>query len=209
MWHRNKSTPEPHSRRRFLRAAGMALGGGTAVLGLSGSATAATAATTTGTAGTAVAGAAGSAEAAGMMSAARLMTCSALTESMAGLRTAGDAGKAAARLMEWYAAATPAERADIDGALDAVGALPGAFSALGERDRLKLLAEHLSGPQEAKLTTAIGLAIAGLSASHSGPGNALASGRLYARTIRALPAQAVKKTPEPSATPAPCAAQQS
>ncbi|WP_433359052.1 hypothetical protein [Streptosporangium sp. CA-115845] len=190
----SKGTPKSHTRRRFIRAIGMVFGGGTAALGLSG-AVPVSAATRT----------ADTASSAGMMSFARQMNYSALTESMASLRTVGDAGKAARRLMEWYAAAGPAERADIDGALDALVTLPGAFSSLDVRDRLTLLAEQLTGPQEIKITTAIGLAIAGLSESHSGPGNALAAGRLYARTIRALPAQPVGPSqPKPSGAPAPC-----
>ncbi|MFI6457056.1 hypothetical protein ACIBF6_36560 [Streptosporangium amethystogenes] len=191
----NRDAPTSHARRRFIRAAGMALGGGTAALGMSGAVPVAAA--------TGTAAAAGSA---GMMSAARQVNYSALTESMASLRTVGDAGRAARRLMEWYAAASPAERADIDGALDVLVTLPGAFSSLDVRDRLTLLAEQLTGPQEVKITTAIGLAIAGLSESHTGPGNALAAGRLYARTIRALPAQPVRapQPQKPSTAPAPC-----
>ncbi|MFC4121072.1 hypothetical protein [Nonomuraea zeae] len=166
---------QSHSRRRFIRAAGIALGGGSTVLGATGAATA-------GTAGS------------GVLSQARQAGFAALAQTMAGLRTAGDPGAAGRRLKEWYSAADAAGRAEIDAALDAVLALPGDFASLGARDRLALLAEQLSGPQEARITAAIGLAVAGLSDARAdtrtGPGNAAMSGRLYARTIRALPAQA-------------------
>ncbi|GAA3605682.1 hypothetical protein GCM10022419_108120 [Nonomuraea rosea] len=179
--------PQTPSRRRFLRTTGIALGGGGTMLG-------------------ATAGAADAA-ASGTMSQARQAGFSALAETMAGLRTAGDPGAAGRRLKEWYLAADAAGRAEIDTALDAVLGLPGDFSALGARDRLALLAEQLTGPQESRITTAIGIAVAGLSDARTGLGNVAMSGRLYARTIRALPAQSAgrQETDSPSgAGVAPC-----
>ncbi|MEW9555485.1 hypothetical protein [Nonomuraea sp. NPDC050783] len=164
--------PHSPSRRGFIRTAGIAIGGGGTMLGAAGAA-----------------GAVGS----GAMSQARRAGFSALAETMAGLRTAGDPRAAGRRLMEWYAAADAAGRAEIDAALDAVLGLPGNFASLGARDRLALLAEQLAGPGEGRITAAIGLAVAGLSdAPGSGPGNAAMAGRLYARTIRALPAQSAR-----------------
>ncbi|MEV3984526.1 hypothetical protein [Nonomuraea sp. NPDC049758] len=173
--------PHSPSRRGFIRTAGIALGGGSTMLGVTGAAAGAADVTGSGT-----------------MSQARQAGFSALAETMAGLRTAGDPRAAGRRIKEWYAAADPAGRVEIDAALDAVLDLPGDFSSLGARDRLALLAEQLAGPQESRITAAIGLAVAGLSeAAGSGPGNAAMAGRLYARTIRALPAQsAARQEPE-------------
>jgi len=163
--------PQVSNRRRFLQAAGIALGGGTVALGLS----------------TTVAGAQTSAEA-GVMSLARLSIFTALSEAVAEVRGAGDAARATARLSRWYGEADLADRMQIDAALDTLTALPGTLPVLTPRDRLTLLAEHLHGPHAARLTTAIGLAVTGLGESEA-KGDAAAAGRLYARTIRALPSQ--------------------
>lgn len=171
------------SRRGFIQVAGIALAGGTA-LGLPEQAAAA------------------SSQAAGAssrMALARSRVYGDLAEVVASVRNTGHSdrsraeavGAARSRLAGWYAAASPSERIQVDDTLDVVAQAftPGAFTSQLVCHRLKLLAEQLNGPHEAQLTAAVGLAVAGLNGSPTSPAQAHTAGRLYARTIRALPAQ--------------------
>ncbi|GAA1776965.1 hypothetical protein [Actinomadura chokoriensis] len=168
------------TRRGFLRSAGLGILGAAAAVGLPAAMPAAPAAS-----GRTVTDA---------LAGARRLSYRAVAETVAGLRGSdrgSDVTTAEERIVAWYAKATTAERTEIDAALDAVTEVLGAVgrSSRETRDRAVRLAEHLTGPQERPLTSAIGLAVSGLAGEQSRPVDAYSAGRLYARLIRVLPEQ--------------------
>ncbi|MEU5991358.1 hypothetical protein ABZ806_20515 [Spirillospora sp. NPDC047418] len=168
------------TRRGFLRSTGLAIAGAAAAVGLPAAMSAAPAAS----GGTA----------AGALADARRLSYRAVAETVAALRGSdrgSDVTAAEERIVTWYAKATTAERTEIDAALDAVTEVLGAMerSSREARDRAVGMAEHLTGPHERPLTSAIGLAVSGLAGEQSRPMDAYSAGRLYARLIRVLPEQ--------------------
>ncbi|MEV4112723.1 hypothetical protein [Nonomuraea sp. NPDC049695] len=138
---------EPRNRRGFIRAAGL-LAGGTAL---------------------AAAGTVGPAEAStAALSAERLRTVQALEETVAALFPAfAESGSPSAR----YAAASPAERARLDQAIDAVGH---ELATLDGPARIACLNTLLNGPAASDVETVLALT-----------SKETERGRLLARALRA------------------------
>ncbi|MFI9586600.1 twin-arginine translocation signal domain-containing protein [Streptomyces sp. NPDC052236] len=190
------------TRRGFLKAAGTTLAGAMAAFGLS-------AATLTATEPP-VAGASGTA---GGLTTARVRAFHALADALVSTQGTADARSAlrsaTSRLTVWYEHAGVQRRQQIDEAIDSLedGLDPGSFAEQDTRVRLLTLAQQLDGPAEIRVVTALGFAAGALSSTYQTLNDAPAAGQLYARMIRAVPAQrgpgrTPRETPEQTTTAA-------